>query len=358
MLAGICALAGACGPDDGEGSPRLRGDRAFARGDYEDALAEYRLSMREEPGVAGMLRVAHAYATLGRVDEARALYDEAVREDSVHAEQAVSDFVARAKQAFANGDSYGMASAMETAVHFRPGLVVEELVLPMARQYSNAGEHGRAQPLYLRALGSERRDPDVVFEAALAHKEIGDCERAMEFFAEMVELAPRRERETRWHVGSCALQLAREMIAQGTVDNAVASLQEELADTLPPGVGDAGDEWPPGTDAEWETAGGTEGLAGAEGLAGVEGVELSPDQVLREVFRYLDLVLDLNEPRAMVPEAYFQKADILARVGECEAAVAAYRMVPEVDVSGSGNLVRRARERVDQIRFGDGDGPC
>ncbi len=100
------------------------------------------------------------------------------------------------------------------------------------------------------------------------------------------------------------------------------------------------------------------GLAGAEGLAGVEGVELSPDQVLREVFRYLDLVLDLNEPRAMVPEAYFQKADILARVGECEAAVAAYRMVPEVDVSGSGNLVRRARERVDQIRFGDGDGPC
>lgn len=319
------AIGGCGGADDSLETASLRGDQEFARGNYEDALAEYRLALREDRSIDNVLRAAHAYAVVGRVDEARTLYDEAVGEDSTHVEQAVSDFVARARQAFANRDSYGGASAMETALYFRPGIVVEELVLPMARHYSGSGEHGRALPLYLRALGEQRRDPDIVFETALAHTEIGDCERAMGFFDEFLELAPRREHETRWHVGSCAIQLARELMEQGAIDEALARAEPALADA-----------------------------------AGVEMDVPAPqlDPAVEQVIGYLDLVVRLEEPRTMLPDAYFQKAEILARLGECEAAMDAYRRVPEVSVAGSELLARRARERVDQLRFGGGSEPC
>lgn len=297
LLAVLLPLASGCGTDPGEETARLRGDLAFARGEYEEALAEYRLSLlREDPGTDGEVRAAHAYVALGQVDEARALYDNAAAEDSAHADQAVADFVALAKRARRNGDSYGLASAMEAALHFRPGVVVEELALPMARHYSNSGEHGRARPLYLKALGNNRDDPDIVFETALVHQEIGDCERALVFFEEFLELASAREVEARWHVGSCSFQLSGELAEQGAAD---------------------------------------------------------------EALRYLDVVLELREPRTLLPQAYFAKAEILERLGECAAALEAYRAVSTAEASGTGPLVRRALGRVDAIRFGEeGDAPC
>ncbi len=277
----------------------MRGDRAFARGDYEEALAEYRLSLiLEDPGAEGIVRAAHAYAVLGRVDEARVLYEEAARGNSVHADQAVADFVAMARRAHGSGDSYGMASALEAALVFRPGLVMEALALPLARHYGNSGEYGKALPLYLRALGTNRDDPDIVFETALAHEEIGDCERALLFFEDFRDLVPRREVEVRWHVGLCSFQLAGERIEEGRLD---------------------------------------------------------------EALQHLETVLALEEPKTLLPQAYFGKAEILAEVGYCDAAVEAYRVVPIVDPSGSGPLARRALDRVDEIRFRKGGrvgGPC
>lgn len=297
FLALLLPLAGACGTDPAGETARIRGDRAFARGDYDEALAEYRLSLlREDPGTAGAVRAAHAYVALGRVDEARALYDEAVAQDSVHADQAVSDLVALARRAHQSRDNYGMASAMEAALHFRPGLAVEELALPMARHYSNSGEYGRARPLYLRALGENRADPDIILETALAHEEIGDCESALIFLEEFRELAPRREDEVRWHVGSCSFQMALEVAEEGSVD---------------------------------------------------------------EALQHLDAVLELQEPRTLLAQAYFEKGEILVKLGDCAAALNAYRAVTDADASGSGSLVRRALDRVDEIRFSDGEGtPC
>ena len=286
-----------CGTDPAEETARLRGDRAFARGNYEEALAEYRLSLlREDPGTAGVVRAAHAYAVLGRVDEASALYEEATLQDSLYADQAVSDLVALARRVQANGDSYGMASAMEAAQHFRPGVVVEGLALPLARHYSEAGQNARARPLYLRALGSDPTNPDIVFETALAHKEIGDCEGALVYFDRFRSLAPRREGEARWHVGRCSFQLSRERREQGAV---------------------------------------------------------------AEALEYLDVVLGLKEPRTDLPQAYFDKGEILAGLGECAAALEAYRAVSSAGGTGFGALAGRALDRIDEIRFGEGgEAPC
>lgn len=291
VLAGTLALAGGCGVDPAEETARLRGDRAFARGEHEEALAEYRLSLlRESPGAGGAVRVAHAYAALGRVDDARSLYAQVVREDAVYAGQAVADFIGVAKRARANGDAYGMASAIEAASALQPGLVVEDLALPLARHYTAAGEPIRALPLYLMVLGATRDDPDLVIETARAHYEIGDCERALSLFEEFDALAPRRVRETRWHVGSCSFQLAGERMN---------------------------------------------------------------DDRLYEALERLDKLLQLQEPKTLVPRAHHRRAQLLERLGECGAAVEAYRRVVRTSPSGSGPLVESARARIDEIRFGE-----
>lgn len=288
----ILSLIGAsgCGGDPAEDTALLRGDRAFARGDYEEALAEYRLSLlQENPGIEGTIRSAHAYVALGRVDEALAAYEEAVAADSSFADQAMTDFVSLARRAEENGDRFGVASAIEAALRFRPGLIVEDLALPLARHYSVTGEHGRALPLFQRALANHRDEPMVVFETALAHEEIGDCETALVFFAEFRESIRARDRgEVDWHVGQCSFQVASEMRAQGRNDEALSLLEEVLA---------------------------------------------------------------VGEPRTLLAQTWFEKGQILAEEGQCAAAVEAFREVPIVDASG-GPLARRARDRVDEIRFG------
>ena len=296
----LALLSGGCSSDPSDETARLRGDRAFARGDFAEALAEYRLSLQQEdPGTEGLVRAAHAYVTLGRIDEARALYDQAAREDSIHADQAVSDFAARARQALADGDSYGAASAMEAAAHFRPGVVVEGISLLLARHYSNTGEYLRAQPFFLRAREEHPGDPDVVFETASAHLEIGDCERALGFFEEFRELAPRRGQEASWPIGTCSFRLAEEI-----------------------------------------------------------GRSLTDEEAVEEALEHLNVVIDLGEPRTLLSQAWFHKAEILAGIGECAAAIEAYRMVPASDPAGSGPQARTAKDPVDEIRFGEGEGPC
>ena len=293
-VAVLVALVAACGTDPAEETAQVRGDRAFARGDFEEALAEYRLSLlQEEPGTAGFVRAAHAYAALGRVDEALVLYDSAVARDSAVADQAVSDFVALAMRFNESGDGFGVASAIEAATDFRPGLAVEGLTLPLARHYSNSGEYGRALPLYLRALGSHREELDVIYETAMAHEEMGDCERALIFFEEHLEEAPRRlQGDTGWHIGRCSFAVAGELRSNGRDEEALI---------------------------------------------------------------HLERTIELGEPRTLLPQAHFDRADILASLGQCDAAIEAFRQVPLVDPSGGGPLARRARDRIDEIRFGRGD---
>ena len=287
----ILAAAG-CGAEAGEETALLRGDRAFAHGDYEEALAEYRLSMlRGNPGGEAEMRAAHAYAALDRIDEASSLYRRAVRGDSASADQAVSDLVAAAIRARAGGDSYGMASAIEAAQSLRKGIVVEELALVLARHYSETGQGARARPLYLRALGADPTDPEVVFETALAHVEIGDCESALLYLATFGELAPDRSSEANWHNGWCSYELFRERRSQGHVEEAV--------------------------------------------------------KLLEAVIRY-------EEPRTHLPQAYFDRAELLSEMGNCAAAVEAYRAVATRFGGAHGALARRALDRMDSIRFGVG----
>ena len=291
LLAGAC-LAG-CGPLGQEGSSVARGDQAFAHGDLEEALAEYRLAEAQGAADAATLaRIAHTYLELERIDEARAYYRRAVAQDSTLTDQAAADFAHLAREEGRNRDDFGMASAVQTALEFRPGISLEDLSLQLAEHYSAIGEHGRALPFYLKTLSvlDPETLPRILFQTAIAYDEVGDCETATLYYEDYRDrLRPwQTERgEVDWRLGNCSFQLARVRRAEGD------------------------------------------------------------DQ---EALRHLETLLRIGEPQNLLAMGYYEKGEVLGDRGECEAAIEAFERVASEDLSGS--LSARAAERIDQIRFG------
>jgi tetratricopeptide (TPR) repeat protein len=241
-----------------------------------------------------MARIAHSYVALRRIDEAREYYGMAVGTDSTFADQAAADFAHLARLEQGAGDKFGMASAIQTAQAFRPGISLDDLALPLAQHYSEIGEHGRAVPFYQKTLTVLDPDssPRILFEMAVAYDEIGDCESAVIFYEDYRSRLPRwrsERSEVDWRLGYCSFELAQLRRAEG-------------------------DE--------------------------------------QEALRHLERLLRIGEPRSHLARGYFEKGEILGLRGECEAALEAFREVPVVDPSRNSPLVARAELRIDQIRFG------
>jgi tetratricopeptide (TPR) repeat protein len=282
-----------CTPLSEEGSSIQRGDQAFAKGDLEEALAEYRLALRQgSTDPETYARAAHTYVGLKRIDEGRDLYRQAVAQDSSLADQALADFAHLAREEARIGDRYGMASAVETALEFRPGVSMGDLVLPLAQHYSDIGEYGRALPFFQKALSALDPDtlPAILFQTAVAYDEVGDCESAVIYYEEYRNRLSRWNRsEVDWRLGQCSFELARIRAAEGDDD---------------------------------------------------------------EALRFLDTLLSIGEPRNRLARGYFLKGEILGSRGECEAAIEAFQAVPVMDPSGNSSVVDSAELRIDQIRFG------
>jgi tetratricopeptide (TPR) repeat protein len=286
-----CTALAACAPRGSEDDAVARGDLAYASGNVEAALAEYQLAVRQGDDAEAYARVGHTYAQLGQVDEAHDYYVQAADRDPRWADQAGSDLLHLAREAEARSDRFLMASAVETALIFLPGLSVEGLALPLARHYFQSGEFVRALPFYQKALNAVPDSAaDVVMEVGTAYEEVGDCSRALSLFERYREMVQPWERtEVDWHIGNCSLSLGRQRRA------------EDL-----------------------------------------------PDEALLLV----DRTLEVGEPKNLIPQTWFERGEILSQLGRCDEALDAYRRVRALEPTGTGALVRRAEERIDEVRFG------
>jgi len=312
----LFVVLAACTPRATEVSAVRRGDEAFAQGNYDEALAEYRLAIRQgadDPAVTA--RVAHTYMMMGRVDDAGAYYVDAAARDPDLVDQAVSDLMRLARGAQDSGDRFAMATAVETALRLRPGIGVSDMSLPLARHYFQNGQYGRALPFYQKAM-AEAADsiPEIVFEVGVAYDEIDDCAHALIFFEQFRGMVRPWERgEVDWYIGTCAFTIARDLL--------------DRSQTGEPGIDDP------------ETG-------------------LDP---LEEALRLVNRTVEVGQPNNIQAQAWFEKGEILAEMGECAAAMEAYAQVRYADQAGS--LIDRAQDRFDEIRFGRGlehlrDGRC
>ncbi len=286
-----------CTPGGSEEGAIRRGDEAFARGDHSEALAEYRLALRQgERTVLALTRTAHAYARVGRIDQAAEHYLEAIAQDPTVADLAASDLLRVAHQASGRNDGIAAAAAVEAALEVRPGVSLTGLALPLARHFSRGGQFGQALSYYLKASQELGNDPEILFEMALVHEELGDCQRAVAFFEQVRDdVTVARRSEVDWHLGNCSFELALEA---RDLDEPEESLRLFLAMT------------------------------------------------------------ELGEPRNRLGPAWFEIGELRAARGECAEAVRAFEQVQREELAGAF-LIQRARDRVDEIRFRRGNsGPC
>lgn len=300
MLSSLAAalVVGCAGANADESNTVLRGDQAFAQGKFDEALAEYRLAVRQGADDAGTLtRVAHTYAKMERVDAAGAFYAEAATLDPSLTDQAVADLIRLAQDARGRSDRFAMATAVETALRLRPGVGVQDMSLDLARHYFSSGEYGRALPFYQKALieAGDSAASEIVFEVGQAYEEIGDCEHALVYFERFREMVrPWQRGEVDWYIGTCAFNLAREVRSTRDV-----------------------------TEAE-----------------------------LNRALERIDRTLEVGEPRNIQAQAWFEKGLILSDLGECSGAMEALARVRTADNAGA--LVNRAQAIFDEIRFGRG----
>ena len=272
-----------------------RGDEAMLRNDLDAALAEYKMAVQrggsEDPSV--LVRVAHTHALMGNIDETGDLYLQAVTFDSELIDQAVSDLIQLAQEAMNRSDLFGLASAMEIAKSFRPGVTVDGMALPLARHYFENGEYATALSYYQSAISDRPGEtiPEVIFEAASAYDEVGDCRRALihyERYRDMI--ASWRRGEVDWKIGNCSIQLARELRS---------------------------------VDAD------------------------------EEALEHLERAVLIGEPRSLQSLAYFEIGEILFDQYRCEEAMQAFLEVASADQTGNNRLVSLAQWRYEEIRFPD-----
>jgi tetratricopeptide (TPR) repeat protein len=275
-----------------------RGDRLFADSNYAGALAEYRLAWELRKGTEDLARVAHTYALTGDFEKARENYDLLLEESPEYTDQAIYDYLTLARQAQARSDRFGMAGAVEAALVLRAGLPVGDMAAPLARYYARAGDVDRARDFYESALGYATADsvPNLLFDFAQFQEAQGNCVEAVELFSAFRTRQPRGERadEARWSIGNCSFALARSARADGKP---------------------------------------------------------------AEALEHLRVTLDLGVPQNLMDQAWFERGEALLELGRRDEALEAYIRVLENARTASGSLAERARQRIDQLRFGTDPSP-
>lgn len=321
LAATLLLLTAACGDPGREALER--GDRLLGEGRVEAAIAEYKLARRqggESPEV--LLRLGHAYAASGDVDESVRHYEALLERDSAYRWQAAADLSEGARRALWRGAAESMVRALQPLADFDLGLVPRDLRLALARHHGRDGEHGLALPLYLSVLHSdplppreagdgppgEREGegdgppdagpdgaevpPDVYYEVGRAYEELGGCAEAVAWFDRYLSEAGRRAPEAtsaRWHLGNCLFLAAEEDRAAGRPRTALEKLER---------------------------------------------------------------MVELGVPQTVLDRAHYLRGELLLGLGDPEGALGAYREVLRLNPSRSGFLVRRAEERIRDIRYG------
>ncbi len=287
----LLPLLAGCGSSE---DAMARGDRLWADSSFPAALAEYRLALRrDQQSPTALLRVAHAYAVTGNLALARETYTKLLALDGRFTDQAVYDYLQLARQAQARGDRYGTAAAVGAAAQLRPGLVPQDMAPTLARYYAGAGDADRALAYFERAVGVVPPDSAaaLLYEMAQLQESQGNCGDAITYYQAYRERAPAGPHagEARWHVGNCQFELARRAQAAGQPDTALAGYQA---------------------------------------------------------------VINLGVPQNLLDQAWFQIGEILASQGKKDEALAAFQRVLDLNPARTGQLVLRAQQRIDQLRFG------
>ena len=202
------------------------GDRAYAAGQYADALAEYQLGRRASPGSGALLAKVGAAALhaedYGLAAEA---YRTLARRDRSRAEEAADGLDRVARAALGANDRTALASALTGMREIAPRRPLGRYVVLAALDAVDRGDTAEAAALLPVAAASASdvsRADSLLFVYGRALVRVRDCSTAVRVFEGVI----RRQRaasvveQAREGLGLCALVEGQKALEQGHPDDA------------------------------------------------------------------------------------------------------------------------------------------
>ena len=202
------------------------GDRAYAAGQYADALAEYQLGRRASPGSGALLAKVGA-AALHAADYGLAAeaYRTLARRDRSRAEEAADGLDRVARAALGANDRTALASALTGMREIAPRRPLGRYVVLAALDAVDRGDTAEAAALLPVAAASASdvsRADSLLFVYGRALVRVRDCSTAVRVFEGVI----RRQRaasvveQAREGLGLCALVEGQKALEQGHPDDA------------------------------------------------------------------------------------------------------------------------------------------
>lgn len=218
------------------------GDRAYAAGSFVDALAEYQLGRRSNPGSATLLAKLAAAATHAEDYELAAeSYRSLARRDRSRTEEAADGLERVARAALQANDRTALASALTGLRDIAPGRPLGRYVVLAALDAADRGDTAEARALLPAAAASAvdvARADSLLFVYGMTLVRMRDCGTAVRVFEGVI----RRQRaaavveSAREGLGLCALVEGQVALERGRPADAEGWFRRATAPGASPDV--------------------------------------------------------------------------------------------------------------------------
>lgn len=269
----------------------VRGDQYLLAGRLDDALAEYRVALRQDPENPELLvKLIEGYF---RRDEVAWPYvSRLVALGPERAGPVLEALLDRARRKRERGAKSEALETVRRLAQIVPGFDLGELALDLAESLKESGDQRDAVRYYLMGMtdGSSGWPREwAALQLGEVYEGLEEPFRALRFYRLAMQGGTREMRSTaRWGAGRVAYQLA---------------------------------------ESGWK--------AGDAGSA----------------LGYIEEVLAFGQPPFLMDEAWFLRGEILAEQGQTREALTAFEQVLSLNPSGQGRIVEEARSWIRDLRF-------
>jgi len=218
------------------------GDRAYAAGQYADALAEYELGRRVNAGSATLLaKVGAAALHAEDYDLAADAYRTLAKRDRSRADEAGDGLERVARAALSANDRTALASALTGLREVAPRRPLGRYVVLAALDAVNRGDTAEARALLPVAAASAvdaARADSLLFVYGMTEVRVRECSTAVRIFEGVVrrQRAPAVVEASREGLGLCALAQGQIALEQGHPADAEAWFRRATAPGASPDV--------------------------------------------------------------------------------------------------------------------------
>lgn len=238
-VATLVAAAAACSP--GTDHERL-GDRRYAERAFTDALAEYRLALKQRrPSYELRAKFASAALHVGALEEAAGAYREMALAEPVSVDEAADGLVRVARVAIDTRDMAALSKTIAVLHEVAPERPVGRLAVALGVAYEPSGRPADALDVLLQAAATAAHaatsDSLLVLYADL-NARIGQCDPAARVYEAVLRRSrsPRATGSARRGLAGCSVERGRQALGAGFLQEAEEWFRRAVALAEPDSV--------------------------------------------------------------------------------------------------------------------------